>query len=74
MKRTTAIIVLALMILAILGGCKTSTTTPSASPNVPVVSESPAIPSPTTGESPAASAKVSPSPSASPETSPAASK
>lgn len=72
MKRTTAIITLALLLLAMISGCKTNTTTPSASPNVPVVSQSPAIPSPTTGESPAATGQVSPSPAASPAASPSA--
>ena len=76
MKKITAIIILSLLVLAMLGGCKNTGTTPSVSPNVPVVSESPAIPSPTTGESPEASPSPAASPmvSASPGASPAASK
>ncbi len=67
MKKTTVIIVLALLVLAVLGGCKTGTTVPTASPNVPIVSESPAIPSPDLTESPEASPMTSPSAKPSPE-------
>lgn len=67
MKKTTVIIVLALLVLAVLGGCKTGTTVPTASPNVPIVSESPAIPSPDLTESPEASPMTSPSAKTSPE-------
>ena len=71
MKKMTAIITMILMLLAMLSGCKSNATTPTVSPNVPVVSESPAITSPSIG-SPEATAPVSPS--ASPAASPAASK
>ena len=53
MKKTTAMLVLAILVLAILGGCKTTTVTPSASASVPVVSESPTVTSPMVSESPA---------------------
>ncbi len=56
MRKLTAIITLALMLLAMLGGCKKATVTPTVSPNVPVVSESPAIPSPAVTASPKVSA------------------
>lgn len=76
MKKTTAYITLALLLLALLGGCKSNTAKPSASPNVPAVSQSPAIPSPSVSASPKASAAPSASPkaSASPAASPSASK
>jgi len=74
MKKITVFITLALLLLAMLGGCKTNTTTPSASPNVPVVSQSPAIPSPSVSASPKASTAPSASPKASTAASPSASK
>jgi len=67
MKKITSIIAIFLLMATIFGGCKKTTPTPSASPNVPVVSESPAIPSPEL--SPSASPKASPA--TSPSTSPA---
>jgi len=67
MKKTTAMLILAMLVLAILGGCK-SNVTPSPSASVPVVSESPTVTSPMVSESPAASATVKPT------ASPAASK
>lgn len=60
MKKISAIITLVFMLLAMLGGCKSNVVTPTLSPNVPVVSESPAIPSPEVSTSPAASPAVSP--------------
>ncbi|NLH01753.1 MAG: hypothetical protein GX488_07650 [Clostridiales bacterium] len=72
MKKFTTIITVFLMLASVLGGCKKATPTPSMSPNVPEVSESPAIPSPeispsatvtpNTGTSPLPT--VSPSPGA----------
>ena len=59
------------MLLAMFSGCKSNVETPTVSPNVPVVSESPAITSPSIG-SPEATANVESS--ASPEASPEASK
>ena len=72
MKKISAIITLGLMLVAMLGGCKSNVVTPTISPNVPVVSTSPAIPSPSPAASPKASAAVKPT--ASPAASPAASK
>jgi len=72
MKKVSVAIALVLMLLAVLGGCKKTTVTPTVSPNVPVVSESPAIPSPSVKTSPAVTGTVSPA--ASPVASPAASK
>lgn len=75
MKKISAILSLVLMLLAMLGGCKT---TPAVSPNVPIVSESPAIPSPSPIVSPKPSPVESPKatapvkPTASPAASPAA--
>ena len=72
MKKISAYITLALMLLAMLSGCKSNVATPTVSPNVPVVSETPAISSPKVTASP----KVSPvaSPQASTAVSPAATK
>ena len=67
MKKLTAIIAVLMVLTSVLGGCKNKTTVPSARPNVPVVSESPAIPSPKL--SPSASPKASPT--TEPSTSPA---
>lgn len=72
MKKVSAAIVLVLMLLAVLGACKKVDVTPTVSPNVPVVSESPAIPSPSAATSPAATGSVSPA--VSPTASPAATK
>jgi len=60
MKKVSAVIVLVLMLLAVLGACTKTTVTPTVSPNVPVVSESPAIPSPSAETSPAVTGTVSP--------------
>ena len=70
MKKITSIIAVVLVLTSVLGGCKKTTTTPS--PNVPVVSESPAITSPKVSASPSASPKASPvtSPKASAPASP----
>ena len=75
MKKATAFITLALMLMALLGACKKTEVTPTVSPNVPVVSESPAIASPKVSSTPKASAAASPSASvaASPAASSAAS-
>lgn len=67
MKKATVFIALALLVLALLGGCRTGTTVPTASPNVPIVSESPAIPSPVITTSPEVSPKETPSAKPSPE-------
>lgn len=78
MKKISAIFSLVLLLLAMLGGCKSNNTTPAVSPNVPIVSASPAIPSPSPVTSPKASAAASPKatapvkPTASPAASPAA--
>jgi hypothetical protein len=48
MKKTTVYIALSLLALALLGGCRKAVTVPSAKPKTPIVSESPAIPSPKT--------------------------
>lgn len=78
MKKISAIFSLVLLLLAMLGGCKSNNTTPAVSPNVPIVSESPAIPSPSPIVSPKASAVESPKatapvkPTASPAVSPTA--
>lgn len=78
MKKISAILSLVLMLLALLGGCKANETTPAISPNVPIVSESPAIPSPSPIVSPETSPEESPKatapvkPTASPAASPAA--
>jgi|GEM_PF-3386623 len=71
MKKISAIITMILMLLAMLGGCKSNVVTPTVSPNVPVVSESSAIPSPAVASSPKVSATVKPSasPAAAPTTS-----
>ncbi len=61
MKRITAIITLVLMLTALLCACKKNVPAPTASPNVPVVSETPAVPSPDMSASPNVSPKVSPS-------------
>ena len=70
MKKLSAIITMVLMLLAMFSGCKSNVVTPTVSPNVPVVSESPAITSPSVA-SPKATATVKPSasPAASPTTS-----
>lgn len=65
MKRITAIITLVLILTVLFCGCTKTDVTPTVSPNVPVVSESPAIPSPDMSASPAVT------PSASPAVSPA---
>ncbi|MBP8640598.1 MAG: hypothetical protein KBI01_06835 [Oscillospiraceae bacterium] len=63
MRKIAAYITLAMMLLAMLSGCKSNIATPSLSPNVPIVSESPAIASPdltaAPAESPMASAEAS---------------
>lgn len=46
MKKITPIIAVFLMLAAVLCGCRQNNVVPTASPNVPIVSESPAIPSP----------------------------
>ncbi len=46
MKKASLILTIIVMVLSILTGCKMSTGQPTASPNVPIVSETPAIPSP----------------------------
>jgi len=61
MKKISAIFSLVLLLLAMLGGCKSNDTTPAVSPNVPIVSESPAIPSPDMSASPDVTETVSPS-------------
>jgi len=71
MKKTTAMLIMAVLVLAILGGCKTNVK-PSPSASIPVVSETPKASSPAVSQSPAASATVKPT--ASPATSPKASK
>jgi len=61
MKTMAAIITLVLLMTVLLCACKNVDVTPTASPNVPVVSESPAIPSPDMSASPTVTATVSPS-------------
>lgn len=52
MKKASLILTIIVLALSVLTGCKPSAVTPTASPNVPIVSETPAIPSPGLDESP----------------------
>ncbi|NCB74168.1 MAG: hypothetical protein EOM51_05420 [Clostridia bacterium] len=61
MKTIAAIITLVLLMTVLFCACKNVDVTPTVSPNVPVVSESPAIPSPDMSASPNATANASPS-------------
>lgn len=61
MKKSIAAISMIILLAAMLCGCKRNTVTPTISPNVPVVSESPAIPSPDLSASPKPTATVQPS-------------
>ena len=60
MKKNSAIFALVLTLTVLLCGCKSNVVTPTVSPNVPVVSESPAIPSPSMKASPTVSPVISP--------------
>ena len=61
MKRITAIITLVLLMTVLFCACSNVDDTPTVSPNVPIVSESPAIPSPDMSASPDVTETVSPS-------------
>lgn len=66
MKKASLILTIIVMALSMLTGCKTPVEKPTASPNVPVVSETPAIPSPDLDVSPGPSETVMPAESLKP--------
>ena len=67
MKKASIILTIIVMALSVLTGCKAPAGKPTTSPNVPIVSETPAIPSPDITGSPGPDGTMEPVESMEPE-------